>query len=402
MKKNEKFTVILLLMILFQVILFGMPKVEANSSINQINKNNGLERWALVIGISNYYGYNNLQYCDDDARSIKSWLMNQNFPESNILMLVDIEATKSNIVEAFSWISQNCDGNDYFFFFYSGHGSSSGSETSIVPHDALINGDLTETELKNYFNIINYSKLIALFDSCSSGGLLDSLSGPDRIILTACTGSQDCIEDILFLKHGVFTSFFLNSFENTNADTNSDDQVTIEEAYTYTYNKSYAHALEYFNHVQNAQIYDSISGEFFLSPYFEVVYESKHYGIDPISISINPVGFEDPVNINLTIYLGETTYQTINIQEINQTHNISLSLPLGNYEFQISTDLSNEKYTGKLYLLDILSFYSSNMGLIILIVSIISSVVLFVFILLSYKHINFIKLRMKEFKMSEG
>ncbi|MHA1271502.1 MAG: caspase family protein [Candidatus Helarchaeota archaeon] len=380
---------------------YFVPSYVRNRNIDLEIKSNEINRYALVIGISDYPGYiNDLSYCDDDAISIKTWLTNQNFPNENIYVLIDRQATRSNIEEKINLIKSQCDGDDYFFFFYSGHGDQHGSTTSIIPYDYNLNGEITETDLKGYFNTINYSKLIALFDSCRSGGLLNSINGTNRIIITACSATEDSIEDIFTLKHGIFTAFFLKAYENLNADANNDTKITLEEAFNYLYEKSASYSSNVYGYTQHAQMYDSVSGEFMLSPYLEVLYTPNHYGINNIAISINSIGFDEIIDVNFTIYLNNIEYQDIFINNVNQTSNLLLELPIGTYEFQLSTiynssDNNTIIYHGQVYELNVLSFFQSNMGFLIIIISIISSIGFSIAILIIYKQTNYFKLRLK-------
>ena len=82
------------------------------------------EAYAIIVGISNYPGYDNdLSYCDDDAREVYDMLVDDyNFKPENMILLQDSQATKSAISSAFDQIEARIDSDDLFFFFYSGHG----------------------------------------------------------------------------------------------------------------------------------------------------------------------------------------------------------------------------------------------------------------------------------------
>ena len=61
-----------------------------------------VNQWALIIGINQYKDFRQLNYAVEDAKSIQVTLMTQfGFPESNITLLMDEDATKSNIENAF-------------------------------------------------------------------------------------------------------------------------------------------------------------------------------------------------------------------------------------------------------------------------------------------------------------
>jgi len=264
MVKSKRLVFLLIFFLLISSILTILPTSNGNL-LNTKNKADLIDRWAVVVGISNYPGtLNDLSFCDDDALEMKAWLMGQNFPVQNIKVLINSNATKANILNSIGWLASNSEGDDYVFFFYSGHGDKSGATTKIVPYDYVT--DISESEIGSAFNSISCSKMIALFDSCYSGGLIDSVQGPNRIIISACTESESSAESP-FLMQGIFTFFFLQSYINLNADYDHDGKVMIEEAFQYTKNYSLNYGVSLFQNPQTAQLSDNIAGDFFLSPY---------------------------------------------------------------------------------------------------------------------------------------
>ena len=253
----------------------------------------------------------------------------------------------------------------------------------------------TEYELKSFFDQINCSKLIALFDSCYSGGLIDSLEEPNRIIISACGRSESSIEDQFFLKHGIFTAFFLDAYYNLNGDVNGDEKVTLEEAFNYTYNKSASYSHDFFGYTQHAQLYDGIPGEFFLGPYIEVYYVPIHFGTQFAVINFRPLGFNETLTVHFTIYLNNIPFQSIILQNVSSIENIKLNLPQGTYEFQFSTTYKDGKYYGNLYKLEVLGIFQSIPGIIIILVSIVGTTFISIFLLIVYKRQSLIKLVFK-------
>jgi len=85
------------------------------------------DRWAVIIGISDYKGdAYDLGYCDDDAWDFYNALVNEyGWSSNHITMLIDSQATKANILGAIDWMRANEGSGDEVVFFYSGHGSTS-------------------------------------------------------------------------------------------------------------------------------------------------------------------------------------------------------------------------------------------------------------------------------------
>ncbi len=131
--------IILILVILLNLIspiLF----IEINSVIKEDPKKNYIfdnnvksssiqnprEGYAIICGVSDYPGdENDLSYCDEDVEDMYNFIKNKyHIPETNIIKLVDSEATITAISDSITSISSQMDSNDVLFFSYSGHGSS--------------------------------------------------------------------------------------------------------------------------------------------------------------------------------------------------------------------------------------------------------------------------------------
>jgi len=105
---------------------------------------------------------------------------------------------------------------------------------------------------------LNCAEKYVVLDSCHSGGMIPEVQEIGRYIMTACRDDEFSLEDPS-LQHGVFTNYFLNSFEFA-TDSNVDGVISMQESYTYTSANtiSYSSGLGYTHHPQQ---YDGISGE---------------------------------------------------------------------------------------------------------------------------------------------
>ena len=127
----------------FGVPLIGYFQQQSSISYNTNYENletsallGAKEAYAIIVGISNYPGYDyDLSYCDDDAREVYTMLVDDyNFKPENIILLQDYEATKSAINNAFDQIEAQIDSDDLFFFYYSGHGGCDTENAGIHSH----------------------------------------------------------------------------------------------------------------------------------------------------------------------------------------------------------------------------------------------------------------------------
>lgn len=114
--------------------------------------------------------------------------------------------------------------------------------------------DLLDSKL----DLLNCAEKYVVLDSCNSGGMIPEVQEIGRYIMTACQDDEYSLESPS-LQHGVFTNFFLNSFDSA-TDSNADGVISMEESYTYTSSNSisYSSGLGYTQHPQQ---YDGISGE---------------------------------------------------------------------------------------------------------------------------------------------
>jgi len=155
----------------------------------------GSTLFALLVAIDNYpIRHHRLNGCVADRDAFKAFL-ERRFDKQNVTLdiqtLTDQEATKANIIQAFSHFRQAKDG-DTCVFYYSGHGSRANSprefwhldpdrmNESVVAYDSRIQGgkDLMDKELSYLFweagwdlqqNRYKDVHFTAVFDCCHAG-----------------------------------------------------------------------------------------------------------------------------------------------------------------------------------------------------------------------------------------
>lgn len=214
-----------------------IKKMELPKIINKKNKN------ALLIGINYLNTTNELRGCINDVNNINNLLVKYNFQTTTIMTdNTTKKPTKDNILSEFKNMLINSNSDDILFLFYSGHGSytididsneKTGYDQMIVPIDLK---PIVDDELKNIIN--KYLKkdvlLIALFDSCFSGSVLDlqyewmdsldsnvltenikeNETNGNVIMISGCSDIQTSADAIINnLNQGAMTWSFLQSFE---------------------------------------------------------------------------------------------------------------------------------------------------------------------------------------------
>jgi hypothetical protein len=155
--------------------------------IDKYKKEMPKKRTAFLVGI-NYTGtVNELYGCINDTKNVEDLLKNKyNF--TNVALLNDETAekpTKQNIMKGLQTLLANTESGDTAFFMFSGHGTcttdfnkdeTDGQDELIVPIDAVsMNTCILDDELNKLIRntLKPGAKLVALFDSCFSGTMLD-------------------------------------------------------------------------------------------------------------------------------------------------------------------------------------------------------------------------------------
>jgi len=186
-----------------------------------VSVNNGgeIDRYALVIGISDYEGTaNDLEYCDDDADDWEDFLISQGY---EVTKLVDHQATMDNIEAALIQLLQNEDGDDYVVLTYSGHGIKYRNYGScIISHDLWY---ITHGYFESAFDTADSQHIYFSFDACQIGGF-QGLVENNRLGAFA-SNSKSSYDGIGGIENGIFTYYQMDGWaeEGQNFDNFEDD-----------------------------------------------------------------------------------------------------------------------------------------------------------------------------------
>ena len=212
------------------------------------------DSWALIIGINKYKYVQSLNYAADDAVDVKKILIEKyGFKESNIKLLLNLDATKDNILKGFNDILTQAKSKDRVLVFYAGHGDTynlpSGGEMGfLIPTDGdPDNVYLSCIKMDEIYSLadMSYAKhILYLVDACYGGLSIQSRSLEKEItpeylkkltsergrqIITAGGKNEQVIENPKW-GHSAFTKSLLNGLgENLLADENEDGIITASE-----------------------------------------------------------------------------------------------------------------------------------------------------------------------------
>ena len=176
-----------------------------------VSSQEGVGRHALVVGIGDYpdgSGWIKISG-DRDAGLVVQMLERNGFLEEDIEVLLNAQATKSNIRDAFAALCRQVCSGDIVYVHFSGHGQQvidingdeeDGLDESFVPYDAckeysqgVYEGEnelnMWLAELKNAVG--GRGKILFVMDACHSG---DSTRGEDCDTDWPVRGTEDVFE----------------------------------------------------------------------------------------------------------------------------------------------------------------------------------------------------------------
>ena len=210
--------------------------------------------WALIIGINDYENVPDLHYAVEDALAIKNMLINEfNFSRNNVRVLIDKEATQSNINKEMSKLLKSAGVNDRVVFYFAGHGETEAlgleevATGFLMPSDADVeNLYFSAIPMEDLRSVSKFSKakhMLFLVDACYSGlaavntrGLstnspnyIDKITQENaRQIITAGQKDEKVLEKDEW-EHSAFTKNLISGLKDKKANSNGDDFITGSE-----------------------------------------------------------------------------------------------------------------------------------------------------------------------------
>jgi hypothetical protein len=203
--------------------------------------------WAVIIGVANYPNIKSLNYTDDDAYRVANFLQRPEggaIPDEQIRILIDESATKSKILYEARSLFGKADADDVILFYFSGHGM----EGAFLPRDFTgSSNQLYHSEIRTIFENSKAKHKICLADACHSGSLDKSNKDMESVIdsyynawnsstggtaLMMSSKAEETSIEYQGLRQGVFSYYLIKGLKGE-ANTNSDDIVTISELFDY-------------------------------------------------------------------------------------------------------------------------------------------------------------------------
>lgn len=261
--------------------------------------------YAVIACPTDYPGGNNdLRYTADDGIDLKNSLAGSAFwAGASVNIQNDAHITKAMIQEAVNNARLTVANNGLFIFFYSGHGTNSGTTGYMIPYDGISGtaNRISQDDLRNWLDEFPASvKKYVLIDACNSGYFIDkklkdanrmiymkpkfveiegfdpnykgenfakSITGsPNTYVMTASRGNQLSWEIGAEIQNGIFTYYLCRGLGAGATigpvDADANNAVTAEELTVYVPPPVSAYiTANNPGYDQNPQSYDNYDGD---------------------------------------------------------------------------------------------------------------------------------------------
>ncbi|MDY0040416.1 MAG: C13 family peptidase [Desulforhabdus sp.] len=232
-------------------VLPGVPNTPATN------------RWAVIVSGGYNQASNYIRYWNDCSYFYKT-LIAHGFQDDHIYVLIsdgtnpaadrsngtnsstDLDgdgdadtqysATKANITAVFNTLQGQLGANDILYIFATDHGGSN----DIAPYDDptvklyLWGETITDSEFATEVNKVTTRATVGIFEQCFSGGMIDNLQAPNRVLISAARFWELSYAMGPSYDYDEFSYYFTYAAANpAAADGNADGVASMEEAYLY-------------------------------------------------------------------------------------------------------------------------------------------------------------------------
>jgi hypothetical protein len=186
-----------------------------DSDTTSKNKDIDSEYWALIIA-----GEDETIRFDEEGTYMKNVLLSSGWSDDHVITLFNEEATKINLINMITWLSENINPQDIVLINMIDHGG--------IGSFGLYNGFIYYDELDFELDKIQTEAMGIIIDACHSGSAIPYLQQDGRVILTSCRSD----ETSGLISGSIATGLIGFADKKTNVGDNN-DIVSLEEAYYY-------------------------------------------------------------------------------------------------------------------------------------------------------------------------
>ena len=182
---TRKVCLFLVLLLLFPIVLSLEAFPKENRGLNMVKVGEESESlWgdyhAFIIGINDYQEWPQLRTAVKDAESLRDVLLKRyKFPEDQVILKVDKEATRRAIIRDLRHLASNLTKKDNLLIYFAGHGQLDDltGDGFWVPVEGKLKAPDTWISHSNIKNILSSENvkaknIVVVADSCYSGMLL--------------------------------------------------------------------------------------------------------------------------------------------------------------------------------------------------------------------------------------
>jgi len=198
------------------------------------------EKWALVIGITDYDGRTRDTVGGaNDAAVVQKALLANGWPADHIRMLVDADATAANIRVGMDWLVQNSTPTSFSVFHFSGHtkqadsGHSGGDNEQF--HEFLWGRDnrfVSDREVGARMRALQGHAWINM-SNCEAAGFEDGFAGPTKLF-TAASREDEKGYERYETGHSILTGLMVkDALLGGAGDADGNGRVSLQEAFAY-------------------------------------------------------------------------------------------------------------------------------------------------------------------------
>lgn len=149
------------------------------------------KKYALVVGVGSYRDKRipPLEFAAKDAQDVSAFLVSQTgggFQKSDVVLLIDEQATKSSVETALDAIRSKAETDDLVFVYLGSHGTPPHifgnvyvvtHDTEVEPRHAIWRNSLSDERIGEFVRGLRAKRLIMILDVCYSSGAYRQVAG---------------------------------------------------------------------------------------------------------------------------------------------------------------------------------------------------------------------------------
>ncbi|MCH8954691.1 caspase family protein [candidate division KSB1 bacterium] len=217
---------------IFVFFLFASNFLSQSSILYPQSSINFGDRYAVIIGGIGGQKEFTEEYFDQTNRMYDLLVSELDYKSENVFYLFEdlaydslkirAKCTAENVRDVMNRLAVKMKQEDQLFIFMVGHGTFDGTWSKFN----LLGPDLKAIDYAQLLAKLPTNKIILVNTSSASGPFIKKLSGQERVIITATKSGREYFETS-------FANFFLDAFDDNQADLNKDNRVSILEAFKF-------------------------------------------------------------------------------------------------------------------------------------------------------------------------